>query len=108
VNEDFKENDPLWDALGRCHRTHVPDRFAPDVIRAIRHRPPQTSPWRVATRWLVPAAAAACLAVIAGIQIQRPTTTGPDDDFEAVFRDAADLDSLVASSAGWAWQEVAP
>jgi hypothetical protein len=105
VNEDFQENDPLWETLGRCHRTHVPDRFAADVIRAIRHRAPSPAPWRVAARWLLPAAAAACLAVIAGFQIQRSHTS---DDFEVAFRAAADLDSLVASSAGWAWHEVAP
>jgi len=106
VNDDFNSKDPLWDLLGQARPTEVRQGFACDVIRNIRHSSPAEDPeatWQVVLRWLLPPVATATLAVCLALAFDSSAQTNL-----VTFEDLADFESIVASSAGWTWEEVAP
>jgi len=117
MNDDFRENDPLWELLGKAPARQASAAFSRNVIRAIRTQDStaQEKPFLAGFfRWLVPAGAVAALALILGMALHSPTETSADtvaatDFYETLtFREVAGLDDLVASSAGWMWEDVAP
>lgn len=117
MNDDFRENDPLWDLLGKAPPRPASAAFSRNVIRTIRQQehPAQEKPSLYAfLRWVLPAGAVAALALVLGMALHSPTETSADmaaatDFYETLtFREVAGLDDLVASSAGWTWEDVAP
>jgi hypothetical protein len=117
MNDDFRENDPLWELLGKAPPRPASTAFSRNVIRAIRTQdsPAQEKPFLAGfSRWFLPAGAVAALALVLGVALQPPTEivanpVAATDFYETLtFREVAGLDDLVASSAGWTWEDVAP
>jgi hypothetical protein len=116
MKSELDDDRELWDLLGRAGSPVVPRRFAADVIRAVRaeHVTPRaardTSPWQAIVRWVVPMGATAAAALC--LFLANPPATEPNSlasqSSPLTFREAAEFDSLVSDSAGWAWHEVAP
>ncbi len=117
MNDDFDQKDPLWELLGKATPSPARPAFSRNVIRAIRT---QDSPSRKEPllygflRWFVPAGAAAALALVLSVSLQPEENTGTTqfaatEFHEALtFSDVAGLEDLIASSAGWTWDDVAP
>jgi hypothetical protein len=110
MNDDFDNHDPLWKLLGQAGKPTPRPSFVRDVMRSIRTQEKPESAWRQFLRWMVPATAAAAAAVAFGMIFsdvsEEPVLTSSDLTTE--FAEIAALDELVASSAGWGWQDVAP
>ena len=117
MNDEFDQNDPLWKLLGKAAPAPVSTSFSRNVIRAIRNQdsPSRSEPFfHGFLRWFIPAGAVAALALVLSVSLQ-PHDKIVTDQFAATefyealtFREMAQLDDLVASSAGWAWDDVAP
>ncbi len=109
-----KAGDPLWDILGNATETKPGPAFVQNVLRTIRTQPdtnsqPETS-LHIFLRWLIPAAATAVVAF--ALTLNLSSTDQLEDftsaDLTSVYVEAAGLEDLLASSADWAWQDVAP
>ncbi len=114
---DFDQNDPLWELLGKAVPTPASPAFSRNVIRAIRNQESvvQTEPAVLGfLRWLLPAGAVAALALVLSVALQPQGETGTSqfattEVYETLtFSEVAGLEDLVASSAGWSWDDVAP
>ncbi len=117
MKDDFDHNDPLWDLLGKAAPTRIPASFSRNVVRAIRT---QESPMREEPtvfgflRWLLPAGAVAALALVLSVSLQpqdeiTANQMAATDFYESLtFNEVAELEDLIASSAGWTWDDVAP
>ena len=98
--DDFKENDPVWDLLGRARRVKASPYFTRKVLSAIREEKRPQFSLIALLRWVLPAAA--CAALIIGWPIYQH---GQQDTFNAYFDSAADLQSLIASEDPSVWLE---
>ncbi|MCX7869490.1 MAG: hypothetical protein N2322_06005 [Terrimicrobiaceae bacterium] len=97
--------DPVWAILGRAAPPPAAPRLAERVLRRIRTAPQGPGLAGLLLRWALPAAAAAGLAAA----LLAPQPHEPSNGASPIaFEEAAQLDELVAGSAGWAWSEVAP
>ena len=98
MNKD-KENDALWELLGRARRVEPSPFFARKVVAEIRRleQRPRFSLNRL-LRWFIPTAACAGL-LFGWLAYQHQQ----DDSFNADFDRVADLQSLVASDDSLAW-----
>lgn len=113
MKREFDEDRGLWELLGRAQTPKVPQGFSANVMRAIRseHDPAPGWNWQLLLRGMMPAGATALAAVCLFLAIPSSTTNpvmAAQPTENLTFREAADLDDLVAESAGWAWHEVAP
>ncbi|MEX1118841.1 MAG: hypothetical protein WEB60_08615 [Terrimicrobiaceae bacterium] len=115
MKDDFDHNDPLWELLGKATASPASPFFSRDVIRAIRNQEsPRESLFATFFRWAIPAGAVAALALVLSVslEVKDEMTTNPlaaTDFYETVtFSEVAGLEDLVASSAGWTWDDVAP
>jgi hypothetical protein len=61
MKDDFPENDPLWNLLGKASHRSASPCFARNVLREIRQSAAPTKSIWVFPRWLAPAAFAAIL-----------------------------------------------
>lgn len=98
--DDFKENDPLWDMLGRARRVNASPYFVRKVLSAVREEKRPQFSVAALLRWVIPAAA--CAALIIGWPIYQHEQ---QDAFNAYFDSAADLQSLIASEDTSLWLE---
>ena len=98
--DDFKENDALWDLLGRAPRVEASPYFARKVLAAIREeKQPRFSVFAL-LRWVVPTVVFAAFVIgWAAYQHQQ------QDTFDAYFDSAADLQSLIASEDTSVWMD---
>ena len=98
--DDFKENDALWDLLGRAPRAKASPYFTRKVLSAIREE--KQPPFSVAAllRWVIPASVFAAF-IIGWAAYQHEQ----QDAFNAYFDSAADLQSLIASEDVSVWLE---
>lgn len=114
-NEPHGEaGDPLWEILGNATVTKPSPAFVQNVLRTIRTQPGTDSlaesSLHAFLRWLIPVGATAAVAFALTMifsstdQIEGLTSA----DLTLVYAEAASLEDLVASSAEWAWQDVAP
>ena len=112
-----EDDQQLWDLLGRAAKPAAPsDFFSRDVVRRIRQEPSlfeRLQTW-FNLRWLIPATAAAVVAIGAVISIGHPfsrlTTRDATPDVVAQidpqdFEVVADLDVLVGSDEGSLWDD---
>jgi len=102
--DEYNENDALWDLLGKAPKKEASPYFARKVMRAIAQEQerPRFSLAHL-LRWLVPTAACAGLALAIGwttMQHQRE-----QEEFNAYFDTAADLQSLVVYEDSPAWMD---
>lgn len=98
--DESHEKDALWDLLGRGPKTEASPFFVQKVMRAIEQEERPRFSLPVFLRWLTPVAA--CAALLAGWtawQQQREQ----QEEFNAYFDSAADLQSLVVYEVGSAW-----
>ncbi|HEY5814109.1 MAG TPA: hypothetical protein VIT23_15815 [Terrimicrobiaceae bacterium] len=99
--DEQKEEDALWELLGRARRVKASPYFARKVMRAIQEQDQTASfSWKILLRWFLPTAACAGL-VLGWMTYQHQQ----EDLFNAEFDSAADLESLVASDDSLAWLE---
>ena len=98
--DDFKENDALWDLLGRARQVKASPYFARKVLSAIREEKRPRFSLAALLRWVIPAGACAALAI--GWSISQHEQ---QDTFNAYFDSAADLQSLIASEDASLWLE---
>lgn len=114
-----KEDEPLWDLLGRAKQPEVSPFFARNVLRAVRDT---AEPATVFHRWfslrrLVPISAAAVVLIAASLFL-RPAAPpaqqeeSPSQQFDPVaqidpqdYDVVADLDNLMASEATNPWDD---
>ncbi len=99
--DDFKENDALWDLLGRARRVEASPYFARKVLSAIGEEQRPRFSLAALLRWAIPAAACAALIIIGWSSYQHEQ----QDEFNACFDSAADLQSLIASEDTSLWLE---
>jgi hypothetical protein len=108
MNEE--EKDGLWELLGRARPAPEAPRLAEHVLRRIRTEPVPDRAWpAILLRWIFPAAAACSIGLallLPGTLSRQPSPQLSGSDYS--FEEIAELDTLVSSSAGWAWSEVAP
>jgi hypothetical protein len=100
VMDDFKENDPLWDMLGRARRVNASPYFVRKVLSAVREEKRPQFSVAALLRWVIPAAACAALFIAWPIYQHEQ-----QDAFNAYFDSAADLQSLIASEDTSLWLE---
>lgn len=103
--DEYKEDDALWDLLGQAPKKEASPYFARKVMRAIAREQerPRFSPVLL-LRWFIPAAACAGVAIALGwtsVQHQRE-----QEEFNAYFDTAADLQSLVVYGDAPAWVDI--
>jgi hypothetical protein len=103
--DDFKENDALWDLLGRARRVKASPYFARKILSAIREEKQPRFSVAALLRWIIPAAA--CVALIIGWSTYQHAQQDADA-FNAYFDSAADLQSLIASEDVSLWLEERP
>jgi hypothetical protein len=97
--DDFKENDALWDLLGRAPRVEASPYFARKVMAAIREEKQSRFSLSALLRWAIPTGAfAAILIGWAAYQHEQQL-----DAFNNYFDNAADLQSLIASEDTSVW-----
>jgi len=99
--DDYKENDALWELLGRARRVEASPYFARKVLGAIHKE--ERRPWfsvGALLRWIIPTAA--CAGLIIGWATYQHQQEGT---FNVYFDSAADLQSLVASEDSSVWFE---
>lgn len=105
-NQDpFPVGGPLWDALAHAPRPPGAPRLAERVTRQIRSMPPKRPAAAILLRWAFPAAAAAATALAMLASWQGGWL--PEEESWA-WEDIYGVEELLASSASWAWSEVAP
>lgn len=102
MNDEWgSEDQVLWELLERVERPTASPYFSRRVMREIRGEASATrTGW---LRWLMPAAAAASLALLF-TTATRPSTVEMDEAFAV----AAGFETLLATSSGWAWPDVIP
>lgn len=98
------ENDALWDLLGRVKPVQASPYFARKVLRTVRAENAPASPLAHLLRWLMPATAAATVAV-AWMSYQTTEQDLRMAEFNAYFDNLAGLPSLVAQEDLSAWVE---
>ncbi len=90
MKDDFPENDPLWDLLGKAIHREPSPFFARNVLREIRQ--PAKPSWFL-PRWLAPAAFAILAIGFAFSLIESPRSPMTPELAE-YFDKAANLDQL--------------
>ena len=103
--DDFKENDALWDLLGRARQVKASPYFARKVLSAIREEKRPRFSLAALLRWVIPAGACAALIIGWSIYQQELYQHEQQDAFDAYFDSAADLQSLIASEDVSLWLE---
>lgn len=101
--DDLPENDALWQTLGRAKPVSASPYFVRKVLREARSLRQAPSQFQILLRWLIPAGAAAALAVgvLSWQNHQQDVST-----FNAYFDAAAGLEALVAIEDASAWVAV--
>ena len=98
--DDFKENDALWDLLGRAPRVKASPYFARKVLSAIREEKQPRFSVAALLRWVIPASVFAAFIIVWSTYQHEQ-----QDAFDAYFDSAADLQSLIASEDVSEWLE---
>ncbi|HEY5705370.1 MAG TPA: hypothetical protein VIS96_07335 [Terrimicrobiaceae bacterium] len=98
--DDFKEDDALWDLLGRAPGAKASPYFVRKVLNAICEKEQPRFSLAALLRWLVPAAA--CAALVIGWSVYQ---NQQQDTFNAYFDGAADFQSLIAFEDPPLWLE---
>ena len=93
MKDDFPENDPLWDLLGKASRREPSPFFARNVLREIRQ---SAKPAWFLPRWLAPAAFAAIAVGFAFtlVESSHPHSSSMTPELAEYFDKAAKLDQL--------------
>lgn len=93
--DDLNEKDALWDLLGKARKVEASPYFTRQVMREVREQGRRPA-WSLSLvlRWLIPASAAAAL-VLAWSALHWQNDPS-QEDFNAYFDSAADLQSLIA------------
>jgi hypothetical protein len=98
MDDDFRENDPLWDLLGKARQPARPSPFfSRNVLRRVREERPAPAP-RWMPRWLAPAALALLVGGFAASLAWMPgdhQSAGTGAEWIAYFDAAAGIDDLV-------------
>jgi hypothetical protein len=101
--DDFTENDALWKVLGQAKPAKASPYFVRKVLREVRSERQSPSRWTLWLRWLAPLGAAAALAIgVTSWQMHQQD----EQEFNAYFDTAADLESLVAFEETTAWADL--
>ncbi len=93
--DELNEKDALWNLLGNARKIEASPYFTRQVLREVRRqneRPARSLSFLL--RWLVPASAAAALVI--GWSALHWQHNQSEEEFNAYFDSAADLQSLVA------------
>ena len=98
--DDFKENDALWDLMGRAPRVEASPYFARKVLAAIRVEIRPRFSVSALLRWAIPTGVFA--AFVIGWSFYQHEQ---QDTFDAYFDSAADLQSLIASEDTSVWTD---
>ncbi len=110
---NHEEQDELWDLLGKARQPKPSAFFAANVLRTVRadaEPKPGFLAW-LRAKWIVPAAAGTCAAVLAILALRPAATTPPAaDPLEGIALAAAatpetmpSLDTLLASEDNSIW-----
>lgn len=102
-----ERGDAVWDLLGHASHTEAGPYFARRVLREIRHPRDKALPGMPWLRWLIPAAAAASVALVLGMSLPRSSheIPSPSQDLDEAFAIAAGFEDLVAVNSGWGLAE---
>lgn len=100
--DEQNENDALWNLLGKARKIEASPYFTRQVLREVRQQAARPAVSLAGIlRWLVPASAAAALVVgWSALQWQHHQA---EEEFNAYFDSAADLQSLVAQEDAAIW-----
>lgn len=98
------ENDKLWELLGKSSRVEASPYFARKVRHAVESTPRHPALFfsRV-IRWLIPVSACAAVALAWNAYTWRMEQNRIATQFNELFDEAADLQSLVASQDISSW-----
>ncbi|HRJ73845.1 MAG TPA: hypothetical protein PLS03_16600 [Terrimicrobiaceae bacterium] len=100
--DEQNEKDALWNLLGQARKIEASPYFTRQVLREVRQqsqRPARSL--SVILRWLVPASAVAALVI--GWSAFQGQHQPSEEEFNAYFDSAADLQSLVAQEDAAIW-----
>ena len=75
-DDEWHEDDATWELLGRALPKEAGDRFADDVVRAVRTLPEKDSVWSGFLGFAPWVGAAACAVVASWIFLNQPDETG--------------------------------
>lgn len=103
--DEPNEKDALWDLLGHAKDVKASPYFTRKVLRAVKEESRKsTFNFRLLLRWLIPASAAAALALAwNSYEVKQAQEQA---DFNAAFDAAADMQSLVAVQETSAWTDL--